>query len=164
MHSESAAPDGPGADFTIKIAPVIVQLDPNRAISTIGYNGSSPGPVLRMREGKPITVDVLNETDVPELVHWHGLFIPPEVDGSEEEGTPMVPAHGRRRYQFVPRPAGTRWYHTHTMAGIDLHRRHLHRPIRLRLRRAGREPGPLRPGGFSGPARVGAVPDLGRYG
>jgi FtsP/CotA-like multicopper oxidase with cupredoxin domain len=34
----------------------------------------------------------------------------------------MVPAHGRRRYQFVPRPAGTRWYHTHTMAGIDLHR------------------------------------------
>ena len=47
---------------------------------------------------------------------------PPRSTASEEEGTPMVPAHGRRRYQFVPRPAGTRWYHTHTMAGIDLHR------------------------------------------
>ena len=115
-------PQAAGADFTIRISPVIVQLDPNRAISTIGYNGASPGPVLRMREGKPLTVDVVNETDVPELVHWHGMFIPPEVDGSEEEGTPMVPARGRRRYQFVPRPAGTRWYHTHTMAGIDLHR------------------------------------------
>jgi len=69
--------------------PVIVQLDPNRAISTIGYNGASPGPVLRMREGKPVTVDVVNETDVPELVHWHGLFIR-GCDGSEEEGTPMV--------------------------------------------------------------------------
>ena len=121
MHPEPM-PEAGGADITLKIAPVIVQLDPNRAISTVGYNGASPGPVLRMREGKPVTVDVLNETDVPELVHWHGLFIPPEVDGSEEEGTPMVPAHGRRRYQFVPRPSGTRWYHTHTMAGIDLHR------------------------------------------
>jgi FtsP/CotA-like multicopper oxidase with cupredoxin domain len=121
MQHESM-PDMPGADFTVRIAPVIVQIDPSRALSTIGYNGTSPGPVLRMREGKPVTVDVINETDVPELVHWHGLFIPPEVDGSEEEGTPMVPPHGRHRYQFVPRPVGTRWYHTHAMAGIDLHR------------------------------------------
>ena len=75
-----------------------------------------------MKEGKPVTVDVFNETDVPELVHWHGLFIPAEVDGVEEENTPMVPPHGRIRYQFTPRPAGTRWYHTHTMAGADLHR------------------------------------------
>jgi FtsP/CotA-like multicopper oxidase with cupredoxin domain len=40
----------------------------------------------------------------------------------EEENTPMVPPRGRIRYQFTPRPAGTRWYHTHTMAGSDLHR------------------------------------------
>ena len=130
--------DAAGADFTIRISPVIVQLDPNRAISTIGYNGRSPGPVLRMREGKPVTVDVVNETDVPELVHWHGLFIPPEVDGAEEEGTPMVPARGRRRYQFVPRPAGTRWYHTHTMAGHRFAPRHLHRAIRFHFHRGGR--------------------------
>ena len=47
---------------------------------------------------------------------------PADVDGVEEENTPMVPPHGRIRYQFTPRPAGTRWYHTHTMAGADLHR------------------------------------------
>ena len=35
----------------------------------------------------------------------------------------MVPPHGRYRYQFRPGPAGSRWYHTHTMAGADLHRR-----------------------------------------
>ena len=75
-----------------------------------------------MREGVPVTVDVVNDTDVPEQVHWHGLLIPAEVDGAEEEGTPPVPPHGRRRYQFTPRPAGTRWYHTHTMAMNDLHR------------------------------------------
>jgi FtsP/CotA-like multicopper oxidase with cupredoxin domain len=122
MHSAAPDPNAPPADISLTIAPVVVQLDPNRALSTIGYNGCSPGPVLRLKEGKPVTVEVTNETDVPELVHWHGLFIPPEVDGSEEEGTPMVPPRGRRRYQFTPRPAGTRWYHTHTMAGMDLHR------------------------------------------
>jgi len=41
-------------------------------------------------------------------VHWHGLFVPSDADGADEEGTPPVPPHGRRRYQFTPRPAGTR--------------------------------------------------------
>src|SRR6202790_5670273 len=117
-----AAQDTTKADVTLQIAPVTVELAPDRVVSTIGYNGTSPGPVLRMREGVPVTVDVVNETDVPEQVHWHGLFVPPELDGAEEEGTPPVPPHGRQRYQFTPRPAGTRWYHTHTMAMSDLHR------------------------------------------
>jgi FtsP/CotA-like multicopper oxidase with cupredoxin domain len=110
------------ADYTLRIAPVTVELAPDHILSTIGYNGSSPGPVLRMREGKPITVDVINDTDVPELVHWHGLLIPPEVDGVDEEGTPAVPPRGRRRYELTPRPTGSRWYHSHAMAEADLHR------------------------------------------
>src|ERR1700736_2258212 len=122
MQSNAPISDAIKPIFTLRIAPVTVELTPTRTVSTIGYNGTSPGPLLRMREGKPVTVEVINDTDVPELVHWHGLFIPPEVDGVEEESTPMVPPHGRIRYQFVPRPAGTRWYHTHTMAGADLHR------------------------------------------
>jgi FtsP/CotA-like multicopper oxidase with cupredoxin domain len=110
------------ADITLRISPVTVELTPTRTISTIGYNGTSPGPILRMREGQPVTVEVVNDTDVPELVHWHGLLIPADVDGVEEENTPMVPARGRIRYQFTPKPAGARWYHTHAMAGADLHR------------------------------------------
>ncbi len=109
-------------DFTLQIGSVTVELAPNRIISTIGYNGTSPGPLLRMKEGVPVTVNVVNNTDVPEFVHFHGLLIPADVDGSEEEGTPPVPPHGSRRYQFTPTPAGTRWYHTHTMSMDDLHR------------------------------------------
>ncbi len=118
----SSPPETTKADYTLRIAPVTVELDANRILSTIGYNGTAPGPLLRMREGKSITVDVINDTDVPELVHWHGMLIPPEVDGVEEEGTPMVPPHGRRRYQLTPRPAGSRWYHSHAMAEADLHK------------------------------------------
>jgi FtsP/CotA-like multicopper oxidase with cupredoxin domain len=88
-------------DFTLQIEPVTVELAPNRIISTIGYNGTSPGPLLRMKEGVPVTVNVINKTDVPEFVHFHGLLIPSDVDGSEEEGTPAVPPHGSRRYQFT---------------------------------------------------------------
>src|SRR6202163_63772 len=76
------------ADITLQIAPVTVELAPDRVVSTIGYNGISPGPVLKMREGVPVTVEVVNDTDVPEQVHWHGLTIGADVDGSDEEGTP----------------------------------------------------------------------------
>jgi FtsP/CotA-like multicopper oxidase with cupredoxin domain len=75
-----------------------------------------------MREGKSVTIEVINDTDTPELVHWHGMLIPSEVDGTEEEGSPFIPSRGRRRFSLVPGPAGTRWYHTHAMAMDDLHR------------------------------------------
>jgi FtsP/CotA-like multicopper oxidase with cupredoxin domain len=118
----TVAPDVAKTEFTLEIAPITVELAPNRIISTIGYNGTAPGPLLRMKEGVPVTVNVVNKTDVPEYVHFHGLLIPAEVDGSEEEGTPAVPPHGSRSYRFTPTPAGTRWYHTHTMSMDDLHR------------------------------------------
>ena len=110
------------ADYTLRIAPVTVELDPAHILSTIGYNGTAPGPILRMREGRPVTVEVINETDTPELVHWHGMLIPPDVDGTEEEGSPFVDPHGRRRFTLTPGPAGSRWYHSHAMAMADLHK------------------------------------------
>ena len=110
------------ARFSLRIAPVKLDLSPKQTIQTIGYNGSAPGPLLRVKEGQQVIVDVKNDTDVPELVHWHGLYVPSEVDGAMEEGTPMVPAGGSRQYAFTAQPSGTRWYHTHAFAGKDLRR------------------------------------------
>lgn len=110
------------ADFTLRIQPVTVELAPKQDIKTTGYNGSSPGPLIRVPEGKTISIDVFNDTGTPEVVHWHGLHVPSEVDGSLEEGTPPVPAHGSRRYTLTATPSGTRWYHTHIMAGRNLNR------------------------------------------
>ena len=109
-------------DFTLRIQPVTVDCGRGKSIKTIGYNGTSPGPVLRMKEGRPVTIEVFNQSPNPELVHWHGLHIPSEVDGAMEEGTPMIAPHASARYTFTPSPAGTRWYHTHTMAGRNLNR------------------------------------------
>ena len=110
------------ADYTLRIGQVTVELDRSHILSTVGYNGTAPGPVMRMRAGKPVTVDVINDTDTPEFVHWHGMLIPPEADGTEEEGSPVVPPHGRQRFQLTPGPAGSRWYHSHAMAMDDLHK------------------------------------------
>jgi FtsP/CotA-like multicopper oxidase with cupredoxin domain len=73
-----------------------------------------------MREGVPVTVDLFNETDTPELVHWHGQIVPAAVDGAEEQRSLVVPAHGHLRYQLTPQPAGARFVHTHVMSMGDL--------------------------------------------
>ena len=116
------AADSDKANVTLRIAPISLDIGSGKVIKTVGYNGTFPGPILRFSEGKTVTVDVFNETDVPEVVHWHGQHIPSLVDGSLEEGTPPVMPHSHRRYRFTAKPAGTRWYHTHTMAHADLTR------------------------------------------
>src|ERR1700740_2375616 len=73
------------ADVTLRIGPVLADIAKDHTISTIGYNGSVPGPLIRLREGVPVTVDLFNDTDTPELVHWHGQVIPADVDGADEE-------------------------------------------------------------------------------
>lgn len=109
-------------DHTLRIANGLVELAPDHIVSTALYNGQYPGPLLRFQEGQRVVVDVYNDTDTPELVHWHGQMIPSDVDGAEEEGTPFVPAHGMRRIAFTPKPAGFRFYHTHVLAGDNLNR------------------------------------------
>jgi FtsP/CotA-like multicopper oxidase with cupredoxin domain len=110
------------ADYTLRIATGLAELAPDHIVSTMLYNRQFPGPLLRFKEGQRAVVDVYNDTDTPELVHWHGQTIPSDVDGAAEEGSPYVPPHGMRRISFVPKPTGFRFYHTHVVAGGDLNR------------------------------------------
>jgi FtsP/CotA-like multicopper oxidase with cupredoxin domain len=114
-----AIPKGP-ADVTLRIAPVQLEVVPGHMIQTTGYNGVVPGPLIRFREGAAATVDIFNDTDAPEFVHWHGFEVGTDVDGAEEEGSPGVPAHGHLRYRLTPSPAGFRYVHTHAMSMGDL--------------------------------------------
>jgi FtsP/CotA-like multicopper oxidase with cupredoxin domain len=109
-------------DYTLRIKTTPVEIAPDRIISTTTYNGQFPGPLLRFKEGRQVTVDVYNDTDTPEQLHWHGQMVPTDVDGASEEGTPFIPAHGNRRVVFTPRPAGFRFYHTHVRAGANLYK------------------------------------------
>jgi FtsP/CotA-like multicopper oxidase with cupredoxin domain len=75
-----------------------------------------------MRQGIPAAVEIVNRTDVPEYVHWHGFEIPPELDGTQEEGSLVVPTGGRLQYEITPLQAGSRYIHSHAMAMNDLSR------------------------------------------
>ena len=109
-------------DYRLEIAPFTLELSPRHKLKTVAYNGQVPGPLLRLKEGWPITVEVTNHNDRAEVVHWHGLFTPVDADGSIEEGTVPIAPNATARYTFMPRPSGFRWYHTHTMAMGDLTR------------------------------------------
>jgi FtsP/CotA-like multicopper oxidase with cupredoxin domain len=108
------------ADYAIRIATGLVELSPESIVSTTLYNGQFPGPLVRLTEGKRVIVDIHNDTETPEQLHWHGQFVPAEVDGAAEEGTPYIPAHGMRRIAFVPKPSGFRFYHTHVVPKNNL--------------------------------------------
>jgi FtsP/CotA-like multicopper oxidase with cupredoxin domain len=110
----------PPADHSLRIEDCRIELAPGVTIKTTAYNGQVPGPILRLREGVPVSIDVTNASANADLVHWHGLAIDSLNDGAMEEGSPMIPANGQLRYTFTPRPAGTRWYHTHAGAGSTL--------------------------------------------
>ena len=109
-------------DVSIEIAPYLVEASPKHHFQTVAYNGQVPGPLLRLQQGREVSVEIRNRTTDPEVLHWHGLYLPPEIDGSMEEGTPMIAPGETTRYRMTPDPAGFRWYHTHTFAGKDLHK------------------------------------------
>jgi FtsP/CotA-like multicopper oxidase with cupredoxin domain len=121
-HGEVANPalEAGAADYTLHIKAAPIEIAPKHIISLTTYNGQFPGPLLRFKEGEQVTVDVFNETDMAEQLHWHGQKIPTDVDGSADEGTPFIPAQGKRRIVFAPNPSGFRFYHTHVRAGANL--------------------------------------------
>ncbi len=108
------------ADYVLRIAATPVEIAPRTIVSSVTFNGQFPGPLLRMKEGREVTVEIYNDTDTPEQLHWHGQFVSTNVDGAAEEGTPFIPARGMRRIVFTPGPAGFRFYHTHNRAGANL--------------------------------------------
>ena len=76
------------ADYTIRIGTALVEVGPQTFLSMTAYNGQVPGPLLRFKEGRPTVVDIYNDTDTPEQLHWHGQLVPASVDGAAEERTP----------------------------------------------------------------------------
>src|SRR5262249_23262205 len=103
---------GDGETFDLRIAPVVKQLGDQR-VRMIAYNGSVPGPTLRVRQGSEIVVRVRNDGDTEATVHWHGLRLQNEYDGVPGETQAPIPVGGEFTYRVrVPDP-GLYWYHPH---------------------------------------------------
>lgn len=83
----------------------------DKLATTYGYNGSLLGPALKLRQGKRVTVDIINNLPEETTVHWHGLEVPGEVDGGPQG---VIRAGGTRSVTFTPQQrAATCWFHPH---------------------------------------------------
>ncbi|MEQ9639445.1 MAG: multicopper oxidase domain-containing protein, partial [Alphaproteobacteria bacterium] len=75
----------------------------------VGYNGASPGPVLRFKEGEEVTINVTNNLDVDTSVHWHGLILPFQMDGVPTISYPGIRPGETFTYNFPIVQSGTYW-------------------------------------------------------
>ena len=107
-------------DLRLRIQSCNLEIGKGITISTTAYNGLVPGPTIRLRRDRPVSIDVTNSTARSDLVHWHGLRTDPHNDGAAEEGSPLIQPGETLRYHLTPELSGTRWYHTHAMAMDNL--------------------------------------------
>ena len=100
-----------GDQFDLRIAPVAKQLG-DATVRMLAYNGSIPGPTLKVQEGSEVVVNVENQGDTEATVHWHGLRLENRYDGTHETQAP-IPVGGSFTYRIEFPDPGLYWYHPH---------------------------------------------------
>jgi FtsP/CotA-like multicopper oxidase with cupredoxin domain len=106
---------GDVVDYTLTAAPLRMTPAPGVSFDALAYNGSVPGPVLRVQNGQRVRVKYANRSGVSTTVHWHGMILPNDMDGAAGVTQPTVQDGGTFLYEFAAGPPGTRWYHDHDM-------------------------------------------------
>jgi FtsP/CotA-like multicopper oxidase with cupredoxin domain len=100
-----------GDEFELRISPVTKEIGGNR-VRMLAYNGSIPGPTLKVRQGSEILVHAVNEGDLEGTVHWHGLRLDNEYDGTHQTQAP-IPVGESFTYRLRFPDEGLYWYHPH---------------------------------------------------
>ena len=114
LSEATSAPElqlGDGDEVDLQIGPVAKRID-DVTVRMLAYNGSIPGPTLRVREGSQLMVNVVNEGDLEATVHWHGLRLDNRYDGTHETQEP-IPVGRSFTYRIDFPDPGVYWYHPH---------------------------------------------------
>jgi FtsP/CotA-like multicopper oxidase with cupredoxin domain len=101
-----------GDTLELQVGPVAKRLG-DTTVRMLGYNGSIPGPTLKVQQGSEIVVHVLNQGDLDTTVHWHGLRLENRYDGVPHETQAPIPVGGEFTYRIQFPDAGLYWYHPH---------------------------------------------------
>jgi FtsP/CotA-like multicopper oxidase with cupredoxin domain len=100
-------------EYQLTIAEEQVNIT-GKPVKGMTINGGIPGPTLRFTEGDTAVMHVTNKMDVPTSVHWHGLLVPPDMDGVPGISFPPIKPGATFTYRFTLRQKGTYWYHSHS--------------------------------------------------
>lgn len=101
-----------GAFYVMRAAPVTKTID-GVPLRLFAYNGSVPGPLLKVRQGTQVTIGFENAIDQPSTIHWHGLRVDYREDGTPGIGQPAVAPGARAFYRLRFPDEGLYWYHPH---------------------------------------------------
>jgi FtsP/CotA-like multicopper oxidase with cupredoxin domain len=101
-----------GDTLDLEVGPVAKRLG-DTTVRMLGYNGSIPGPTLKVQQGSEIIVHVTNQGDLDTTVHWHGLRLENKYDGVPHETQAPIPVGGAFTYRIQFPDAGLYWYHPH---------------------------------------------------
>lgn len=102
-----------GTEFDLSIGEMPVNITGKRRTAMV-INGGLPGPLLRWREGDTVTLRVRNKLDAATSIHWHGIILPPNMDGVPGLSFAGIEPGGMYVYQFKLQQNGTYWYHSHS--------------------------------------------------
>ena len=102
-----------GEDITLTIARQSMTID-GRKFRAIGLNGTVPAPLIRLREGQRVRLNVINQLEEDSSIHWHGLILPANMDGVPGVSFPGIKPGSNYLYQFSVVQSGTYWYHSHS--------------------------------------------------
>lgn len=119
----ASAPDVTGTrKFELRAAPSRVQQFDGRMLSVWAYNNQVPGPVLRVRLGEEVEVQLKNDLPQPTTIHWHGVRVPNAMDGVPGVTQEPIAPGETFTYRFVPKDAGTFWFHPHVRGAEQVER------------------------------------------
>ncbi len=108
-----SAPELRGSEFDLIVAETPVNFTGRPRMATT-VNGSIPGPTLRWKEGDTVTIRVTNRMHRTTSVHWHGMLVPYQMDGTPGLSFTGIAPGETFTYRFKVRQAGTFWYHSHS--------------------------------------------------
>ena len=108
-----AMPTLAGNDIKLLIGHTRVSIE-GKATHAVTINGTVPGPLLRLKEGQRVRIAVTNTLDEDTSIHWHGLLVPPEMDGVPGVSFPGIRGGETFVYEFPLLQSGTYWYHSHS--------------------------------------------------
>lgn len=100
-------------EYSLTIDERMIHIN-NKTAMGITINGGIPGPVLKFKEGDIARIHVHNNLDQDTSIHWHGVLVPPDMDGVPYVSFPPIKPHSTFTYEFPVRQSGTYWYHSHT--------------------------------------------------
>lgn len=120
-------------EFNMTIEEVRIQVAPDLKYNVFAFDGQVPGPLIHVKQGDEVTVNVTNNTSLPHTIHWHGFY---QTDNWRNDGVPGIaqPAPGIQpgdtyTYHWVAEKPGTMWYHCHVNANEHVGIRGMWGPI-----------------------------------